>query len=186
MSPPLDELGSWDVSPFRHWHELVSSTPRRSQSIIRSSLIIIAAVITTPYVMDKLPSPATVAVAEDRRDESPSGSQVRRLDQDEIADLVTRGNDFINRGDLASARLVLQRAAEAGDPQAALLLAGTYDPILLEKVGIQGFARDIVEGFAPDATLARTWYERAKELGSPEAVRRLEMLGKRDHRAPPR
>ncbi len=66
------------------------------------------------------------------------------------------------------------------------MLAGTYDPILLEKVGIQGFARDVVEGFAPDAALARTWYERAKELGSAEAVRRLEMLGKRDHRALPR
>jgi len=92
--------------------------------------------------VDKLPSPATVAMADDRRDESPSvetGPPIRQLDQDEVADLVRRGTDFINRGDLASARLVLQRAAEAGDPQAALLLAGTYDPILLEKVGIQGF-----------------------------------------------
>jgi hypothetical protein len=190
MSPPLDrELGLRAPSPFRPWHDFVSTRRAKSAISVRYSLIVVAVAITSAYVVDKLPSPATVAMADDRRDESPSvetGPPIRQLDQDEVADLVRRGTDFINRGDLASARLVLQRAAEAGDPQAALLLAGTYDPILLEKVGIQGFARDIVEGFAPDAALARTWYERAKELGSPEAVRRLEMLGKRDHRAPPR
>jgi hypothetical protein len=193
MSPPLDrEPGRWEPSPFREWHEFVSTelcgtTPRRSKSgmSVCYSLIIVAASTMTPYVVDHLSTPVTVAVADDRRDASPSfEAPIRQLDQDEIADLVRRGNDFINRGDLASARLVLQRAAEAGDPQAALMLAGTYDPILLEKVGIQGFARDVVEGFAPDAALARTWYERAKELGSAEAVRRLEMLGRRDHRAP--
>ncbi len=31
-----------------------------------------------------------------------------------------------------------------------------------------------------DIALARKWYERAKELGSPEALRRLEMLASRD------
>jgi hypothetical protein len=197
MSPPSDrELGPRDPSPFRELHEfefvstaLCGTTPRRSKSGMSVCywLIVVAAATTTPYFVNHLPTPVTVAVADDRRDESPSfETPIRQLDQDEVADLVRRGNEFINRGDLASARLVLQRAAEAGDPQAALMLAGTYDPILLEKVGIQGFARDVVEGFAPDAALARTWYERAKELGSSEAVRRLEMLGRRDHRAPPR
>jgi TPR repeat protein len=74
-------------------------------------------------------------------------------------------------GDLASARLVLQRAAEAGDPRAALMLAGTYDPIVLEKLGIQGIAADII--------LARSWYERATEFGSAEASRYLERLTSR-------
>ena len=110
------------------------------------------------------------------------GDPIRQLDRQEIADLVRRGQEFIVAGDLASARLVLQRAAEAGDPQAALMLAGTYDPIVLEKVGVQGFAPDIVQGFAPDVALARTWYKWAKEFGSTEAARRLEMLASRDHR----
>jgi hypothetical protein len=44
---------------------------------------------------------------------------------------------------MPAARLVLQRAAEAGDARAALMLAGTYDPIMLEKLGIQGLASDI-------------------------------------------
>jgi hypothetical protein len=109
----------------------------------------------------------------------------RQLDRREIADLIKRGEGFITTGDLASARLVLQRAAEAGDPQAALMLAGTYDPVVLEKVGIQGFASDIIRGFAPDVALARTWYELAKQFGSKEAARRLEMLARRDRRNAP-
>jgi hypothetical protein len=100
------------------------------------------------------------------------GFRIRQLDQKEVADLMKRGEAFIAVGDLAAARLVLQRAAEGGDSQATMTLAGTYDPIVLEKLGIQGFVSDIA--------LARTWYERAKELGSPEALRRLEMLASRD------
>jgi hypothetical protein len=100
------------------------------------------------------------------------GSRIRQLDQAEIADLMKRGEAYIAHGDLAAARLVLQRAAEGGDPRATLTLAGTYDPIVLEKLGVQGFVSDIA--------LARTWYERAKELGSPEAPQRLEMLASRE------
>jgi hypothetical protein len=96
---------------------------------------------------------------------------IRQLEREEIADLMRRGEAFIATGDLASARLVLQRAAEGGDPRAALTLAGTYDPIVLEKLGIHGFASDIAA--------ARTWYERAREFGSAEAPRRLEMLASR-------
>src|SRR6266699_3792987 len=96
---------------------------------------------------------------------------IRQLEREEIADLMRRGEAFIASGDLASARLVLQRAAEGGDPRAALTLAGTYDPIVLEKLGIQGFASDIAA--------ARSWYERAKEFGSAESMRRLEMLASR-------
>ena len=44
------------------------------------------------------------------------------------ATLVKRGQDFIANGDLAAARLVLRRAADGGDAQAALLLGSTYDP----------------------------------------------------------
>jgi len=101
------------------------------------------------------------------------GSRIRQLDQEEIAGLIKRGEAFIAAGDLAAARLVLQRAAEGGDPRATMTLAGTYDPIVLEKLGVQGFASDI--------SLARKWYERAKELGSPEAQPRLEMLASPDH-----
>jgi hypothetical protein len=90
------------------------------------------------------------------------------LDNEEIASLVKRGQDFIANGDLASARLVLRRAADAGDAQAALLLGSTYDPATFKQLK--------VIGSAPDPAEARAWYQRAVELGSTEAVRRLEPL----------
>jgi len=68
---------------------------------------------------------------------------------------------------------MLQRAAEAGDAHASLLLGATYNPIKLEHFGIRG-------SFTSVAT-ARTWYEKAKQFGSVEALQRLELLAKRDH-----
>ena len=94
------------------------------------------------------------------------GFVTRQLERDEVVLLVKRGEDFITSGDLSSARLVLQRAAEAGDMHASLALAGTFDPNLLAK------------GFAADVVMARFWYERAKQFGSTEAPRRLEQLEK--------
>jgi hypothetical protein len=96
---------------------------------------------------------------------------IHQLDPDEIATLLKRGDELIASGDLAAARLVLQRAAEAGDARAALTLAGTYDPIVLEKLA--------VHGFAPNIAMAREWYEKARQFGSAEAPRRLEMLASR-------
>ncbi len=92
------------------------------------------------------------------------GLVTRQLERDEVVLLIKRGEDFITSGDLSSARLLLQRAAEAGDMHAALALAGTFDPNLLAK------------GFAADVVMARFWYERAKQFGSTEAPRRLEQL----------
>jgi hypothetical protein len=100
--------------------------------------------------------------------QSPS---IHQLAPEEIAGLMKRGNDLILAGDLAAARLVLRRAAEAGDARAALALAGTYDPVMLKKLPLHGLS--------PDLAMARHWYEKAKELGSPDALRRLEMLARR-------
>jgi len=102
-----------------------------------------------------------------------AGLPVRKLDADEIATLRKRGEVYFANGDVAAARLVLQRAAEAADARAALALAATYDPIALDDIGIRG-------AFA-DPAIARTWYERAKAFGSPEAPHRLELLASREH-----
>jgi len=52
--------------------------------------------------------------------------------------------------------------------EAALALAATYDPFVLRELKVYGFT--------PDAAMARVWYEKARDLGSPAAPRRLEML----------
>jgi hypothetical protein len=99
---------------------------------------------------------------------SPAPSGNPAVDPEEIAMLVKRGEAFIADGDLASARLVLRRAAESGDAQAALLLGSTYDPATFKKLKVLGSA--------PDALQARAWYQRAADRGSAEAARRLEPL----------
>jgi hypothetical protein len=98
------------------------------------------------------------------------GSVRRELEPDEVASLRQRGKALIDTGDIAAARLVLQRAAEAHDADAALALGATYDPLVLRELRIYGF------GFAGDLVLARAWYEKARDYGSPEAMRRLERL----------
>jgi|GEM_PF-1753796 len=92
----------------------------------------------------------------------------RILDREEITVLLKRGKDLIANGDLAAARLVLQRAADANDAEAALALGATYDPLVLRALKVYGLKADPV--------MARVWYEKASELGSAAAPRRLEML----------
>jgi type II secretory pathway predicted ATPase ExeA len=70
--------------------------------------------------------------------------------------LVQRGNAMIASGDLAAARLLYQRAAEAGNAAAAISLAQTYDPAYLARYG--------ATGIQPDAALAKEWYRRAEAL----------------------
>ena len=96
------------------------------------------------------------------------GDAIHHLDPNEIVSSLKRGDALIASGDLAAARLVLRRAADAGDARAAMTLAETYDPAILEKLG--------VHGVVPDLAMARGWYEKAKRFGATEATQRLELL----------
>jgi hypothetical protein len=88
---------------------------------------------------------------------------------DETVVLLNRGQELMHHGDLAAARLVLRHAADAKNAEAALILGSTYDPVILRELRVYGLSADV--------GMARTWYEKAKELGSPEAARRLDILG---------
>jgi hypothetical protein len=94
--------------------------------------------------------------------------ETRELDPDAIATLLKHGEELIAAGDIAAARVLLRRAAEARDAQAALTLGATYDPLALQKLGVRGVFADIA--------MARSWYEKAKEFGSAEGQSRLELL----------
>jgi hypothetical protein len=85
--------------------------------------------------------------------------------------LMGQGNQFFEAGDLIAARVLLLRAVIAGDAEAAVALGATYDPIHLADHDDRGTAADLDK--------ARSWYERATEMGSPEGPRRLEMLANR-------
>jgi len=92
----------------------------------------------------------------------------RRLDADELAALMKRAKGLIAIGDIASARLLLERAADAQEASAALLLAQTYDPAVL---GTQD-----MRSITPDPAAARTWYQKAAQLGSLDAKQRLAQM----------
>ena len=88
-------------------------------------------------------------------------------DSQELATLVKRGQQLAASGDVSAARLMLRRAADERNAHAALALGATYDPNVLETLGIRGVV--------PDIAAARSWYKKAKEYGSAEASRRLEI-----------
>jgi hypothetical protein len=93
---------------------------------------------------------------------------VRSLDRDEIAALYKRGEQLIQQGDIAAARLMFLRAAEVGDARSALALGASYDPDVLRKLGVLGVAADPV--------MAREWYSKASSYGSREAAQRINLL----------
>jgi hypothetical protein len=111
------------------------------------------------------PAPAATAAP------APSVQITRKLDPGEIAMMVKQGEQFVAAGDMVAARVVFQRAAEAGDAAAAMALGATYDPLFLAKLSVLGVPAD--------ADKARGWYQKAKDLGSQEAPRRLELLANR-------
>jgi hypothetical protein len=102
---------------------------------------------------------------------APAESQLRRLAASEIELMVKRGAEYMAHGNVGAARMILQPAAEAGDQVAAFALAETYDPLVLGKLNAKG-------GIAADISLAQTWYEKAKDLGSAVAQERLARLAR--------
>jgi TPR repeat protein len=122
-------------------------------------------VVRLEWIKKRPAPPAAVGPALDAK--APSAA-IQPLEPAELATLLRRGQDFLKTGDIASARLVLQRAANAGNAPAALALGASFDPFFLADLGVLGFA--------PDPKQARVWYRRAAELGSAEAARRLEQL----------
>jgi hypothetical protein len=85
------------------------------------------------------------------------------------------GTELMAAGDIAAARTMFERVAEAGDAAGAFALAETYDPAVLRAMPLRG-------GITPDAGQARRWYEKARDLGSsaaPERLARLRAAAKR-------
>ncbi|MDX2288116.1 MAG: hypothetical protein NW217_04765 [Hyphomicrobiaceae bacterium] len=81
-----------------------------------------------------------------------------------VARWVQRGEEMLDAGDIAQARLLLQRATEYGHARAAMLMATSYDPNALPwKAGT---------GLVAEPLLAHRWYVVAKELGAGDEVDR--------------
>lgn len=127
--------------------------------------------IATAYqsaMQGRVPGSAAPSVAAPAVPVAAAPPAARRLDPDELATLLSRAQGLLTAGDIPPARLLLERAADAQDAGAALLLAQTYDPDVL---GTQD-----TRNITPDPAAARTWYQRAVQLGSADAQRRLSQL----------
>ena len=115
--------------------------------------------------------PAVVETPTAAVETPPAVEPVRELDAETIKALMHQGQQLVAAGDLASARLVFRRAAEARDAAAALAMGAAFDPTVLAQIGVHGTSANVDK--------ARSWYEKAKRFGSPDALRRLEILANR-------
>jgi TPR repeat protein len=86
--------------------------------------------------------------------------------------LLTRGDALFASGDLSRSRLFYERAANAGNGQAAITLGETFDPGFLERARLSGASGD--------RNTALSWYRRARELGATEAKPLLPKFGNRE------
>ncbi|MBB4374697.1 TPR repeat protein [Bradyrhizobium sp. cir1] len=142
----------------------VPSTPSREAIASAYQTALQAQSQVQSQVPNQVQVPAPAPVAAQLAPPEPA----RTLDADTLAGLMTRARSLIGVGDIAAARLLLERAANAKDATAALLLAQTYDPAVLGTSD----ARSVIA----DAVAARDWYQRAASLGSAEARQRLARL----------
>jgi hypothetical protein len=171
--PEIASVGPIATAPAptapREWHQPVKghgiSSLARSDTSSQSTQTSRAA---------KPPDGGTVVVIQQDEtgiQEAPGKKPVRTLDAEEIRLLMKQGEQFANVGDLATARILFQRAAEAGDATAATALAATYDPTVHVKLDVVGIRADLEK--------ARFWYQKAVSLGSSDAKRRLDLLANR-------
>ena len=115
--------------------------------------------------------PAAAAAPPNSTTRALSAPQLAPADRDRALKLHARGEEQLGRGNIYAARQFFERAAEAGLAESALAVAATYDAAEL--------ARLKVLGLKPEPAEAKKWYEKARELGAPEAEARLRRLGGR-------
>ena len=91
-----------------------------------------------------------------------------------VAGLLARGDWLFATGDVASARLLYERAADAGEARAAVRLGETFDPFYLDDSHLRG-----LQG---DRDTAVFWYRHARDLGATGVASRLKKLEAKEGR----
>jgi len=156
-APPVQNVERTPAPPPR------VAPPPPQQTVERTPPVQPPPRLAPPPPVERAPPPPPV--------QSAAPATTRTLDPSEIDVLVKQGQQFVAAGDFVTARLVFQRAAEAGNAAAALALGASYDPVVLSRLGVRGVDADVAK--------ARTWYQKAKDFGAPDADRRLSTLANR-------
>jgi hypothetical protein len=114
-------------------------------------------------------APAPAAPAPAPRFASAPVSPQRGGPQADIEDLIREGNKRMREGDILEARQFYQKAVALGDPEAALAMGRSFDPIY--------FARIDKKNAEPDAAKAFDWYRKAMDGGAVQTAKvRIENL----------
>jgi hypothetical protein len=90
---------------------------------------------------------------------APAIRELSPEERSEAENFVASGKRYLEQGNVAVARQFFRRAANAGLAEGAKMLAATYDPDELARLGVQGVVADRAQ--------AQKWYDRARELGAP-------------------
>jgi hypothetical protein len=152
--------------------QAASNQPAAPQMLLKDDPARASDPVTRTSVNTSVPRLGTASrediVSDDRAAQHEGTAPSKTLDAETLAALMTRAKSLLALGDIAAARLLLERAANAQDATAAFLLARTYDPAVL---GV----RD-TRSITPDPVMARDWYRKAASFGSAEAQQRLTQL----------
>jgi hypothetical protein len=82
--------------------------------------------------------------------------------------LVREGNKLMRDGDILASRKLYQQAVSLGDPEAALAMGRSYDPLYFEQLQ--------VKTGKPDPALAFEWYKKAVDGGIESAKVKIDTL----------
>lgn len=133
----------------------------------------------------ELPTEATaktaVTVAAVEPAPAPEVAEVESVPAATPLSALARAQAALGKGDVETARLVLQAESEAGQVEGMLLLARSFDPSYLKAIGLDPAKgkREIAE------KLYRAWYDRSVELGLVSASVNIERLLQAMARAKP-
>ena len=127
-----------------------------------------------PFPLAATPAPAPVTMPAPASASAPPPAQAHPpivaeapLSPVLLALLLRRGDEESAIGDISAARLLYERAAEAGNGQAARQMARSYDPAFLPPA---------VANTLADLGRAKQWYQRAASLGNADSATRLKAL----------
>jgi hypothetical protein len=139
----------------------VPPPPEQARRDIQPPASMLRAGIPLPTLPERIESPAPPQ----------GGPALTPQDRERALRLVEKGSEQLQEGNVSQARLLFERAADAGLAAGAMSLAGTFDATELARLGVRGIRAD--------NDSAKRWYERARQLGASEADQRLRRLGAR-------
>ena len=142
-------------------------TPEPDRTVARP---VVPAATSEPDGRAAHPGVQTMATEPERASTKPAASVAGRPSP-RATDLLARGQEAEQLGDVSGARRFYASAVQLGSATAARNLGRLYDPVFVKRTALGGID--------PDLWQARHWYELAIAMGDPEAAPLLEALALR-------